>query len=241
MTQYLTLLISLLTLTAGYAQTADKDLPTLLKPGKHTASIISMSPPTQTPRQNELLAKVMKAMQKNMQWFKDSLALVTDMNAYYNKFGLTKEEFEEYLAMSGEKPTMNSAITAQDTLELTHTNHLISFKGQGRLKALDSLHIDLQKNTAVFRGQDIPYDKFRQMPATNNPFKSSLSGHLYKFEANGAVDSQKPADLKNYSVSNYSVMIGKMDSNGKTAILVMIMQMDNGKMVRNIILPCILD
>lgn len=241
MSKCLVIFIALFTVTTGYAQTVDKDIRVLLKPGKHLAGVISVSPPTRTARQNELLAKVMKATQQNMKWFTDTMPHLTDLSKYYHKFGLTKEEWDEISTMSDGPTAMNSTITAQDTLELIHKDDLVVFRGHRRLAALDSLHIDLKRNRAVFRGQEIPYVKFQQMVDNNNPFKSSWSGHVYSFEVDGAVDLQHPTDMKNFNSSRYSVMIGKLGNNGKTALLLMALQMEKGKMVKNIVLPCILD
>jgi hypothetical protein len=236
------MLIGLFVLTTGYAQTASQDIPTLLKPGKHVASVIRITPLARTARQTGLLVKVMQSMTQNAKWFSDTMPHVTDPNLYYQKLGLTKEELDEYLEAGAEPPVMIGTFALRDTLEVVGREHRFGFRGSGRLGVFDSLQIDVKRNVAMWGNQDIPYLTFRQMKDSTNPFKSPWSGHAYRFESDGKVaDLKYPTDLANFNASMYSVMVGKLDNNGKIALLLLIMRLEKGKLVKNITLPCILD
>src|SRR5436190_9446724 len=96
----LSLIILVSLIGQNYGQSAEgqefgEDIMLWLKPGEHKVELMSIKPIVNN-RQVELSGKVMKAMQKNGAWVRDSLATVTDSTIIYEKFGLTKAEFEEY-------------------------------------------------------------------------------------------------------------------------------------------------
>jgi hypothetical protein len=91
----------------GYCQSAGtgdpaNDIQAWLQPGKHATDIMSIKSSVSA-RQVELSGKVMQAMKKNATWIRDSSASVADSAIIYEKFGLTKAEFEEYARNSDPK------------------------------------------------------------------------------------------------------------------------------------------
>ncbi|MDF2188505.1 hypothetical protein [Paraflavitalea sp. CAU 1676] len=100
------------------AQTPEKYIAELLKPGVYLAGFLSFDQPAKPPRQVELERKVQAATLRNLKWFTDSISQVKDISAHHDKFGLTKDEATEYFAMEQPKPVAKAATTKRDTLEV---------------------------------------------------------------------------------------------------------------------------
>jgi len=124
---------------SGYCQSGEDDVQTWLKPGKHATELMGIKSKI-TARQIELSGKVMKAMQKNAAWFRDSAATVTDSTQFYEKVGLTKDEFEEYTIISDPKSKQPELIKTDDeTLVIKRKRNSISFESTDKLKDLKRL------------------------------------------------------------------------------------------------------
>lgn len=223
---------------------AVKDLLSYLQPGKHIAGIIAAPGNSNkyTPRQQEIMAKAMKAMTKNSAWVRDSLAYYAQqgrLDVFREKLGLTEDEFKEYTKL-GEKGTENNeiSISGHDTLEIIRNDHVITFGGTGLLRPLDSLSIDLRSNQAKYKEFIMAYSKKVGSSNSNNAFKSEWSGNEYKFE------SLPPDGFKNMETLNWtqvSLQVSKLKNNGKTTLFLMAIQYVQGKHILNVVVPCIFE
>jgi hypothetical protein len=221
---------------SGVTHEPADDLPVWLKPGKHMADIMNIKSRI-TPRQIELSGKVIKAMKVNAGWFRDSAENVTDSNVIYEKFGLTKAEFEEYSAMGDAKSKAPELIkTGEEALQIRQKGNVFSFQGAGRLKSLDSLQFDVTKNVAVYNGKEMAFSNTAGSDDDNNPFKSPWHGYHYSFENEEA--ELDPSDVSLLTTTKYSFDIGQLKSNGKTIIMFMAMKIKNGAPVQKLMTIC---
>jgi hypothetical protein len=240
----LTLFLVAFLAIGAYCQTSiahepAEDLPMWLKPGKHMADIMNIKSKI-TPRQIELSGKVIKAMKANAAWFRDSAENVSDSNVIYEKFGLTKAEFEEYSAMSDPKSKAPELIkSGEEELLIKQKGNIFSFQGAARLKNLDLLQFDITKNVALYNGKELVFSNPAGSEDENNPFKSPWHGYHYSFE-----DSETeldPLDASHLTATRYSFDIGQLKSNGKTIIMFMAMKINNGAPVQKLITMCMFE
>lgn len=216
-----------------------EDLPIWLKPGKHIADIMSIKSKI-TPRQIELSGKVIKAMKANAAWFRDSAENVSDSNVIYEKFGLTKTEFEEYSAMADPKSKAPELVKAgEEALLIKQKGNVYSFQGADKLKNLDLLQFDITKNSAAYNGKELVFSNPAGSEDENNPFKSPWHGYHYSFEDEEA--ELDPSDVSHLTSTKYSFDIGQLKSNGKTIIMFMAMKIKNGAPVQKLITMCMFD
>lgn len=219
----------------GYGQSAGRqefgdDIKSWLTIGEHKVDVMSIKN-TVTPRQTELSNKVRKAMQENASWIRDSLANVTDSTIIYAKFGLTKEEFDEYMLSGDVKPTPELVKTGDETLVIKRKRNSLTFKGTGRLSALDSLTYNLVLNEPLYNGKELDFGNESGAKDSNNPFKTPWKGYHYTFEDYGDILND---DAKNLTATTITFDIGRLET-GKTIIMFMLMKFVNGKMVQNAI------
>ncbi|WP_205512135.1 hypothetical protein [Longitalea arenae] len=207
-----------------------EDIKSWLKTGEHKVDVMSIKN-TITPRQTELSNKVRQAMQKNAAWVRDSLAFVTDSTILYEKFGLTKQEFDEYMLGGEAKPTPELVKTGDETLVIKRKRNSLTFKGTGRLSALDSLTYNLVLNEPLYNGKELDFSNKSGAEDSNNPFKTPWKGYHYTFEDYGDVLND---DARNLTATTITFDIGRLQT-GKTIIMFMLMKFVNGKMMQNAI------
>jgi hypothetical protein len=223
----------------GFSQSAGgqefgEDIKTWLKLGEHKVDLMTVKQ-TVTPRQVELSNKVRQAMQKNASWVRDSLAHVTDSSIIYEKFGLSKAEFDEYMLSGETKATPELVKTGEETLVITRKKNNLVFQGTGRLKALDSLKFNTALNEPLYNGKELEFSNRSGVDNSDNPFKSPWYGYHFSYEHYGdAVDN----DPKNLTASTITFDVGKIKDSGKTIIMFMLMSFENGKMVQTATAIC---
>jgi len=222
-----------------YSQSADgqefgEDITSWLKPGEHKVDLMSVKQ-TVTPRQVELSNKVRQAMQKNASWVRDSLAHVTDSSIIYEKFGLTKAEFDEYLLSGETKATPELVKTGEETLVIKRKKNTLTFKGTGRLKILDSLKYNVELHEPIYNGKDLEFSNKSGVDNSDNPFKSPWVGYHYSYEDYGDITDNDPNNL---TASTMTFDVGQIKNNGKTILMFMLMKFVNGKMVQTATAIC---
>jgi hypothetical protein len=234
----LSLLFTVSFFASGYCQ-SEEDIQAWLRPDKYQADVMSIKSRI-TARQVELSGKVMRAMRKNAAWLRDSAANITDSSIIYEKFGLTKAEFEEYAATSDPKMQQPELIkTGEETLVIKKKRNTLTFHGTGRLKALDSLKFNTALNVALYNGKQVTFSNTSGSQDSNNPFKNPWTGYHYSFEDYGDYLNTSP-DLSNLNSLKVSFDIGKI-SNGKTILMFMAMRIENGKPVQNTTAICMFE
>jgi hypothetical protein len=228
------ILVTLLSFVGkGYCQAADwqefgEDIKSWLLLGEHKVELMSVKQ-TITPRQIELSNKVRQAMAKNAAWVRDSLPTVTDSTIIYEKFGLTKVEFDEYL-LSGEKKTTPELVkTGEETLLITRKKNNLTFQGTGRLKVLDSIKFNISLKEPLYNSKELELKNKSGVDNSDNPFKSPWNGYHFSYEHYGEMMDNDP---KNLTAQTITFDIGQIKDSGKTILMFMLMNFENGKVVQ---------
>jgi len=221
----------------GYCQ-SELDIEQWLQPGKHTADIMSIKSNI-SPRQLELSGKVTRAMKQNEAWFRDSLATAKlDSGLIYEKFGLTKEEFDEYSQMDDAKSKKPELIkTGEETLVIKRKKNTLSFQGEGLLKALDSLKFNISLNVALYNGKQVTFSNKSGSENEDNPFKSPWVGYHYTYDDAGGSD----VDLEKMNLTSVSFDIGHIHNTNKVVVMFMAMRIENGKPVQKTTAICMFE
>jgi hypothetical protein len=233
-------LLCVVSFTLGAYSQSEEDIQLWLKPGKHVADLMSIKS-TVSSRQMELSGKVMRAMEKNAAWFRDSAASVTDSTIFFEKVGLTKDEFEEYTIVSDPKSRQHELIkTGEETVVIKRKKNSLTFKGTGRLKALDSLKFNIALNVAIYNGKQLTFSQKSGSEDNNNPFKSPWVGYHYSFEDEGDFLNSAP-DGSDMTATKISFDIGQIKNTGKTVLMFMAMRIENGRPVQNVTSICMFE
>jgi hypothetical protein len=235
----LILVTLVLGISRSYCQSAERqefgeDIKAWLKAGEYKADLMSIKQ-TVTPRQVELSNKVRQAMQKNAAWVRDSLAHVTDSTIIYEKFGLTKAEFDEYMFSGETKATPELVKTGDETLVIKRKKNNLIFEGTGRLKVLDSIKYNITLNEPLYNGKELDFSNKSGVDNSDNPFKSPWAGYHFSYEDYGDVMA---TDANNLTATTITFDVGKIKNSGKTIIMFMLMKFVNGKMVQTATAIC---
>jgi hypothetical protein len=222
----------------GYCQ-SEVDIEQWLQPGKHKADIMSIKSNI-SPRQLELSGKVTRAMKQNEAWFRDSLATAKlDSALIYEKFGLTKDEFDEYSDMPDAKSQKPELIkTGEETLIIKRKKNTLSFQGEGLLKALDSLKFNLTLNVALYNGKQVTFSNKSGSENEDNPFKSPWVGYHYTYDDTEGTDV---GDLEKMNLTSVSFDIGHIHNINKVVVMFMAMRIENGKPVQKTTAICMIE
>lgn len=93
---------------------------------------------------------------------------------YHPNLGLTKEEFDELKDLSSNTELVSSQV---DTIEITKTDDLITFKSVGKLEFLKYLTIYPKKNEITLLGNLLCYSEAVTITNSKNAFRSKWTGH----------------------------------------------------------------
>ncbi|HEX6430598.1 MAG TPA: hypothetical protein VF008_23060, partial [Niastella sp.] len=205
--------------------------------GEHAVALMSIKT-TVDPRAMELTTKMLKAAEKNAAWIKDSMATATDSAVIFGKFGLTKAEYYEYVALSDPDNKKTELVkTGDEKLVIKRKKNTLTFRGTGRLKVFDSLKFNIVLNEPIFKGKELEFVNKSGAADSNNPFKSPWTGYHYSYEY---VDDLG-TDVSDMSATTISFDIGQLQSNGKIILMFMLYQVENGKPVQNATAICLFD
>jgi len=233
---FLTLLFILFFLSSTHAQSGSvvaDDIKELLPPGKFLAKSFLPALPELTPREKELQSKITKAAMEHASWFRDSMKGMDDVDKMMEKLGLTPAELEEFGKLSA-KTSSSIRITGSDSLEILRSGNIISFKGHGVSKPLDSLQINLDANNAVFRGQVIPFKRSSPKNSDQDPFKTS-KGYEYSYEPPSDATAGPMHAIDN--LVNFSLYVGSMQTTGETVLILLVLKNVDRRTVLNINVP----
>jgi hypothetical protein len=203
------------------------DIKHLLLPGIYFPNIINLNPHISS-RQVELTAKTMKALKNNSVWFTDTFPFLTAIDTAYlaKKFGLTINEYTEYLNLSS-KPSI--VYSNNDTLFVIKKNNMLSFKGTGKLVVLDSLQYDIDNNTASFKKYKLSFKrKSEEKDDDGSPFPTARTGYVYEYIDSKNISSDEIPDLKKMTVTSLELEISQLTANKKTMIIFTGFQFLNG-------------
>lgn len=212
-----------------------EDIKQWLKVGVHKVELMSIRS-TADSRQMALTTKIMKAAQKNAAWIRDSMDKVTDSAIIYEKFGLTRAEYYEYIGMDENQKKQELVKTGDETLVIKRKRNTLTFKGTGRLKALDSLRFNMVLNEPIYNGKELEFVNRSGAEDDQNPFKSPWSGYHYNYEALDDIE----ADMEHFSSTKISFDVGRLAS-GKSIIMFMLMRVKDGKPVQTATAICLFE
>jgi len=224
----------------GYSQQAagqefGEDIKSWLKLGEHKVDIMSVKQSI-TPRQIELSNKVRQAMAKNAAWVRDSLPNVTDSSIIYEKFGLTKAEFDEYLLSGEKKATPELVKTGEETLVITRKKNSLVFQGSGKLKVLDSIKFNTALKEPLYNSKELELKNKSGVDHSDNPFKSPWNGYHFSYEH---YDEMMDNDPKNLTAQTITFDVGQIKDSGNTILMFMLMNFENGKVVQTSNVICL--
>lgn len=224
----------------GYCQAEEggafgEDIKQWLKPGGHKVELMSIKS-TVDPRQMELTSKIMKAAQKNATWIRDSMDKVTDSAIIYAKFGLTRAEYYEYINMDDTQKKQELVKTGDETLVIKRKKNTLTFKGTGRLKALDSLKFNVVLNEPIYNGKELEFSAKSGAEDDKNPFKSPWTGYHYTYEALDEIE----ADMEHFSSTKITFDVGRLTS-GKSVIMFSLLKVKDGKPIQTSTAICLFD
>jgi hypothetical protein len=224
----------------GYCQSEagqpfGEDIKEWLKPGEHKVELMGIRS-TADPRQMQLTTKIMKAAEKNAVWIRDSMDKATDSAIIYEKFGLTRAEYYEYINMDDTQPKQELVKTGDETLVIKRKKNTLTFKGTGRLKVLDSLKFNVVLNEPIYNGIEIEFSNKSGAEDDKNPFKGPWTGYHYAYEALDDIE----ADMQHFSSTKITFDIGRLKS-GKSVIMFMLMRVKDGKPVQSATAICLFE
>lgn len=224
----------------GFSQSAEglafgEDIKQWLKPGDHKVELMSIKSTTD-PRQMELYNKILKTAEKNAAWIRDSMDKVTDSAIIFEKFGISRAEYYEFANMDESGKKQELVKTGDETLVIKQKKNTLTFKGTGRLKALDSLRFNLVLNEPIYNAKELEFTAKSGSEDSNNPFKSPWMGYHYSFEELDEIE----ADMQHFSSTKITFDVGKLQS-GKSIIMFSMMKIKNGKPVQNATAICLFE
>jgi hypothetical protein len=230
------ILLSLICLASfigqNYGQSAGgqefgEDIRSWLKEGEHTVALMSIKN-TVDPRAMALTSKMLKAAEKNAIWIRDSMATATDSAVMFEKFGLTKAEYYEYISLNDPDTKKSELVkTGDEKLVIKRKKNTLTFRGTGRLKVLDSLKFNVVLNEPIYNGKELEFSNKSGAADSNNPFNSAWTGYHYSYE----YVEDLGTDVSDMSATTISFDIGQLQSNGKIILMFMLYQVENGKPV----------
>ena len=214
-----------------------EDIKSWLKEGEHTVALMSIKN-TVDPRAMALTSKMLKAAEKNAAWIKDSMATATDSAVMFEKFGLTKAEYYEYISLNNPDTKKSELVkTGDEKLVIKRKKNTLTFRGTGRLKVLDSLKFNIVLNEPIYNAKELEFSNKSGAADSNNPFNSAWTGYHYSYE----YVEDLGTDVSDMSATTISFDIGQLQSNGKIILMFMLYQVENGKPVQNATAICLFD
>jgi len=215
----------------------ESDLNNLIPNGKNVADVLDSV--KMDKRQVELTLKFQAGIKKNYQWFVDYVKGYEKGNMpYHPNMGLTKEEYDELKDLSSNIEFVSSQV---DTVDITKTEELITFKSVGKLEFLKYLKIYPKKNEITLLGNLLNYSEADTIINSKNAFKSKWTGHTWRLEEPKDFDFNSLKDIKTVSLKVYKVTIGRLEKNGKTFLTVKGQEYNNGKPIVNFELPFVIN
>lgn len=222
--------------TNNYILEIDK----LLKSGVYTAEILGQT--KLSPRNKILQDKFMKAIKENQEWYlnqqRKNIESGTKEFPYDAKLGLSHDEWIEY------KNYLNSIQVepiSSERITIIREDNLITFNTSNELSIFNSISIDLIKNSVSVGDKKLPFLEKVNIKNDNNGFKSSWNGFKWQFA--NPTNLQMPKDqeeLSRFSMRLYTFILGRISKSGKIYLDISISEIENGKRVKNILLPVFL-
>ncbi|WP_298546488.1 hypothetical protein [uncultured Aquimarina sp.] len=225
-------LFSLILLTSCVQSQSEKitgnpinDLPVLFE--TQTVSADIMDGIKHNPRQLELTKKIQSSLQNNWEWYQEYIKTVKKRESlvYHTNFGITKEEYEEFLKISKD---IQVESTGKEVLEIIKEDDKIKFKANGRLSIYNDLTIDIENNQVLYKEYVLPFLDKVNIEDTDNGLKSKWKGYNWAYEYPVITDETDLTDLDNLNITIVRFTIGQLEKNGKIYMKIKERKMESG-------------
>ncbi len=178
----------------------------LLKNGKHTVTYLTHE--EKTAKQSEVLKKYMNAVLSNNDWylgFYDSL-LKGKKLVYETKMGISKNEFDTLLIIFN-----NRLFLQKGEISIKVDENKIEFKGDGKLSIFDSLIINLNDSSVIYKDYRLIITDSIAINVDSLPNNESLkSPYIYK----GPLSVMSIIPI--FDDRKYRLVLGHLGKSGKT-------------------------
>lgn len=171
------------------------------------------------PRQIELLEKFQIGVQKNYEWFIESIKnrKEGEIMPYHPNLGLTENEYKE---LNLYNDNVEFIKIDSGKIKIIKLNNTISFKTDEKLKFLEFIKIDIKNNTILFDNYKLEFSDFPNILDPNNALKSKWKGYSWEFTEPKGFDIDNFKDLKTLTVKQYKFTLGKLENSGKTIMII---------------------
>jgi hypothetical protein len=189
-----------------------------------------------SPRQIELLEKFQIGVQKNYEWFIESIKNRKEGETmpYHPNLGLTENEYKE---LNSYNDNVEFTKIESGKIKIINQNNTISFKTEEKLKFLESIKIDIKTNTVFLDNYKLEFNDYSNVTDPKNALKSKWKGYNWVFFEPKGFDIDDFKDLNTLTVKQYKFTLGKLDNNGKTIMIIKGKEIKNGEKLVDFEIP----
>lgn len=194
-----------------------RDIVRLLKPGTYVPSVRGES--NTRMRYVELKSGIDKVDREAPNWFRDSAKNLSadDSVRFFSKIGMSREEYKEYKFLLN-LPLYYSRL---DTLHIFKKGHFISFKGSGKLAALNAVRFNVALNTVQYNQYTLRYvgknHGHEEQDSESAPERSYYEYSFIERHDTGAITNERNlADM--FTVKSFWLHIGQQADTKKIVL-----------------------
>lgn len=213
------------------------DINAFLPSGRYVARMFIPVNGELSPQDQELENKMKKVILQLAPMMKDSVKNQEDVGRILARMGITTQELEAYYKME-DKRAQNIRITETDSLEIINADHVISFRGSGSIRPLDSLVIDPLFKRALFGGNEIAFRRRKDNPDSANAFRSGVVMDEFRYEQMADGTGNMMDVLAN--MQQIVVEVGRLKTTGETTLLLTAVKYVDKRLVMNLVVPVLI-
>ncbi|MGQ0738696.1 MAG: hypothetical protein ACT4OJ_06515 [Bacteroidota bacterium] len=215
--------------TLVFTGSLSQDILSLFKHGFSTYDVMNGIKPNT--RLAKLGKKLNEAIKKNYSWYVDHLAKTPDGEPapYHENLGLTKTEYEEFLALAR---NITAASTGRVSLIITLLKQAgsmsITFPKEKLLGSRESFSIGIRDSLVYYCDIRLLYTGISEVDNDNNGLQSKWKGHIFVYEMPAGLT---PADLKDPGTLTYhscKLTIALLEKTNKVLIHFRETKIENG-------------
>lgn len=157
---------------------------------------------------------------------------------YHPDLGLTKEEHAELQRYS---KNIELSSSGNAGITINKKGDIIQFDADGKLALLKAIKMDIVKNIVTIGEYILSFSESLNILDVNNGFKSKWKGFKWTFEDPKNLDINALKDLQTFKAKIYKFIIGRLEKNGKTIMIIEGREFENGAKQVSFNLPLILN
>lgn len=203
-----------------------QDVENLLPLGEFVFDL--MSGTRSSEREQELTAKLQKAIQENLSWYMEYVSEVQPGEAlqYHPNFGLTEEEYKELQELSRNVELVS---TGTELVSILKKDHIITFETEELLSFLHNVQVDLKDTVIMINSRQLKLTDTIHVSTNTNALRSAWDGYEWRFTSPEDLTTVDFQDLENLDIVNYKCIIGRLQSSGKTFLTIEGVEFHNGQ------------